>query len=102
MQHNSEEGIVFFLSKYFKVFKLHSYFYNRFETRLIPIMEEALKTYKSLDSQSQADGFKHRIMQIFRAWEDWDIYPKEFLFRCQNTFLGLSINEVNFCIRCKL
>lgn len=58
-------------------------------------MEEALKTYKSLDSQSQADGFKHRIMQIFRAWEDWDIYPKEFLFRCQNTFLGLSINEVN-------
>lgn len=58
-------------------------------------MEEALKTYNSLDSQSQADGFKHRIMQIFRAWEEWDIYPKEFLFRCQNTFLGLSINEVN-------
>jgi U2-associated protein SR140 len=58
-------------------------------------MKEALKTYNSLDSQSQADGFKHRIMQIFRAWEEWDIYPKEFLFRCQNTFLGLSINEVN-------
>ncbi|XP_008178793.1 U2 snRNP-associated SURP motif-containing protein isoform X1 [Acyrthosiphon pisum] len=69
-------------------------FRRGFETRLIPIMEEALKTYKSLDSQSQADGFKHRIMQIFRAWEDWDIYPKEFLFRCQNTFLGLSINDI--------
>lgn len=58
-------------------------------------MEEILKTYKSLDSQSQADGFKHRVMQIFRAWEEWDIYPKEFLFKCQNTFLGLSIDEVN-------
>lgn len=57
-------------------------------------MEEALKTYKSLDSQSQADGFKYRIMQMFRAWEEWDIYPKEYLFKCQNTFLGLSINEV--------
>jgi len=65
-------------------------------------MEEALKTYKSLDSQSQADGFKHRIMQIFRAWEDWDIYPKEFLFRCQNTFLGLSINDVSLCSLCML
>lgn len=62
-------------------------------------MEEALKTYKSLDSQSQADGFKHRIMQIFRAWEDWDIYPKEFLFKCQNTFLGLSITEVKFTLK---
>ncbi|CAI6343377.1 unnamed protein product [Macrosiphum euphorbiae] len=69
-------------------------FRRGFETRLIPIMEEAFKTYKSLDSQSQANGFKHRIMQIFRAWEDWDIYPKEFLFRCQNTFLGLSINYI--------
>lgn len=61
-------------------------------------MEEALKTYKSLDSQSQVDGFKHRVMQIFRAWEEWDIYPKEFLFRCQNTFLGLSVDEVTFVI----
>ncbi|VVC31642.1 Hypothetical protein CINCED_3A012507 [Cinara cedri] len=69
-------------------------FRRGFETRLISIMEEALKTYKSLDSQSQADGFKHRILQIFRAWEEWDIYPKEFLFRCQNTFLGLSTNEI--------
>lgn len=66
----------------------------RFETRLIPIMEEALKTYRSLESQTQADGYKYRIMQIFKAWEDWDIYPKEFIFKCQNTFLGLSINDV--------
>jgi len=63
-------------------------------------MEEVLKTYKSLDSQSQADGFKHRVMQIFRAWEEWDIYPKEFLFKCQNTFLGLSIDEVPSLISC--
>lgn len=85
---------MFNLIKLLNKFKLF-YLYDRFETRLIPIMEEALKTYKSLDSQGQADGFKHRIMQIFRAWEDWDIYPKEFLFKCQNTFLGLSVNEVN-------
>lgn len=58
-------------------------------------MEEVLKTYNSLDSKSLADGFKHRVMQIFHAWEEWDIYPKEFLLRCQNTFLGLSTNEVN-------
>lgn len=31
-----------------------------------------------------------RIMHLFRAWEDWAIYPKEFLIGLQNNFLGLS------------
>ncbi|XP_050523952.1 U2 snRNP-associated SURP motif-containing protein [Daktulosphaira vitifoliae] len=68
-------------------------FRRGFETRLFSIMNEAHKTFKNLDV-NQAEGFKHRMMQMFHAWEEWDIYPKEFLYKCQNTFLGLSLNEI--------
>jgi hypothetical protein len=29
-------------------------------------------------------------MLCFRAWEDWAIYPQEFLIQLQNIFLGLT------------
>jgi U2-associated protein SR140 len=38
---------------------------------------------------STAESFKQRIMACFRAWEDWTIYPNDFLIRLQNIFLGL-------------
>lgn len=31
-------------------------------------------------------------MRVFKAWEDWAVYPREFLLKLQNTFLGLAIN----------
>jgi len=31
---------------------------------------------------------------MFRAWEDWAVYPRDFLVKLQNTFLGLVL--VNF------
>ncbi|KAL1437019.1 hypothetical protein MTO96_049033 [Rhipicephalus appendiculatus] len=34
-------------------------------------------------------GFQQRVMSCFRAWEDWAIYPNDFLIRLQNIFLGL-------------
>ena len=32
-------------------------------------------------------------MRMFRAWEDWAVYPKDFLVRLQNTFLGLVMAD---------
>lgn len=29
-------------------------------------------------------------MNCFRAWEEWAIYPNDFLIRLQNIFLGLT------------
>lgn len=30
---------------------------------------------------------------MFKAWEDWAVYPKDFLVKLQNTFLGLMLPE---------
>jgi U2-associated protein SR140 len=38
----------------------------------------------------RAEAFKQRVMMCFRAWEDWTIYPQEFLIQLQNIFLGLT------------
>jgi len=48
------------------------------------------EAYKAIESRLKAEAFKMRIMQLFRAWEDWAIYPKDYLIRMQNNFLGLS------------
>lgn len=51
------------------------------------------ESYKSLESRLKAEGFKVRIMKIFRTWEEWAVYGRDFLIRLQNTFLGISIKE---------
>ena len=65
------------------------YFECRFESRLQEIFIEVHQAYKQFDSRLKAEGFKVRVMRLFRAWEDWAVYPRDFLVRLQNTFLGL-------------
>ena len=65
------------------------------ETRLLKIFEETRKTYENIESRIKAEGFRTRVMQILKAWSDWAIYPKEFLIKIQNTFLGLSPYHVS-------
>ncbi|TGZ42719.1 Uncharacterized protein DBV15_09499 [Temnothorax longispinosus] len=45
------------------------------------------------DSRLKAEGFKVRVMRMFRAWEDWAVYPRDFLVKLQNTFLGLVLMD---------
>ena len=33
--------------------------------------------------------FFQRVCNCFRAWEDWALYPQDFLIKLQNIFLGL-------------
>ncbi|XP_038116901.1 U2 snRNP-associated SURP motif-containing protein [Culex quinquefasciatus] len=33
------------------------------------------------------------VMNVFKAWEEWADYPKNFLLRLQHTFLGIAIVE---------
>lgn len=65
------------------------------ETRLVKIFEETRKTYENIESRIKAEGFRTRVMQILKAWSDWAIYPREFLIKIQNTFLGLSPHHVS-------
>lgn len=51
------------------------------------------ESYRSLESRLKAEGFKVRIMKIFRTWEEWTVYGRDFLLKLQNTFLGLATKE---------
>lgn len=64
-----------------------------FETRLLDIFNEVHQAYKQFDSRLKAEGFKVRVMRMFRAWEDWAVYPRDFLVKLQNTFLGLVLTD---------
>ncbi|XP_012278514.1 U2 snRNP-associated SURP motif-containing protein isoform X2 [Orussus abietinus] len=64
-----------------------------FESRLLDIFNEVHQAYKQFDSRLKAEGFKVRVMRMFRAWEDWAVYPKDFLVKLQNTFLGLVLMD---------
>ncbi|CAG7733273.1 unnamed protein product [Allacma fusca] len=63
-----------------------------FKQHLPSIFQEIHFAYQTACAEeigSMAESFKQRVMGCFRAWEDWGIYPNEFLIRLQNIFLGL-------------
>lgn len=37
----------------------------------------------------KSESFKQKILSCIRAWEDWAIYPNDYLVNLQNRFLGL-------------
>ncbi|XP_065345980.1 U2 snRNP-associated SURP motif-containing protein [Cloeon dipterum] len=67
-----------------------SFYRKGFESKLPQIFISFSDAYKSIESRLKAEAFKMRVMQVFRAWEDWTIYPRDYLIRLQNNFLGLS------------
>lgn len=67
-----------------------SFYRKGLEARLLHIFQDVHAAYMSLESRLKAEGFKLRVMQMFRAWEEWAVYPKDFLIKLQNTFLGLT------------
>ncbi len=41
----------------------------------------------------KAESFKVRIIKKFRTWAEWAVYPRDFLIKLENTFLGIPIDE---------
>lgn len=74
-----------------KVTKASSY-RKAFESRLIEIMKQLKVTYDKLDGRLKAEGFKLRVLRTLKAWED-NIYPKNFMDKMHNAFLGLEVQE---------
>ncbi|XP_006820922.2 U2 snRNP-associated SURP motif-containing protein-like, partial [Saccoglossus kowalevskii] len=66
-----------------------SFFRKFFETKLPEVFGDMRETYQCIEGRLKAEQFKQKVMACFRAWEDWTIYPQEFLIRLQNIFLGL-------------
>lgn len=68
-----------------------SFFRKSMEKNLLDMFKGLNETYKSLESRLKAEGLKVRLMKIFRTWEEWAVYSREFLIKLQNTFLGLAL-----------
>ncbi|KAK6196135.1 hypothetical protein SNE40_001419 [Patella caerulea] len=66
-----------------------SFFRKFFQSKLVDIFKDIRETYESIEGRLKAEQFKQKIMLCFRAWEDWTIYPNDFLIKLQNIFLGL-------------
>lgn len=55
-------------------------------------MEEIFKSlhhaYKNLESRLKAEGFKARVLQVLKAWDEWIVYHREFIQKLRTIFLG--------------
>lgn len=45
---------------------------------------------KNLDSRLKAEGFKARVIQVLKAWEEWLVYDQDYLNKLKTTFLGIA------------
>lgn len=61
-----------------------------FQNKLMDIIKEIKKTYDSLESRLQAEGFKVRVLRVLKSWEDTGIYTSDFMSKLNSTFLGLE------------
>ncbi|XP_067948081.1 U2 snRNP-associated SURP motif-containing protein-like [Watersipora subatra] len=66
-----------------------SYYRKYFETALLDIFKSFHEAYNNIEGRLAAENFKQKVMNCFRIWEEWVIYPLEHLIKCQNLFLGL-------------
>lgn len=71
-----------------------SFFRKSLERHLELIFNHLHAAYMALESRLKAEGFKLRVLQVFRAWEEWAVYQREFLTQLKHIFLG--INQVRF------
>ncbi|XP_062132261.1 U2 snRNP-associated SURP motif-containing protein isoform X1 [Drosophila sulfurigaster albostrigata] len=65
-----------------------SFFRKSVEKQLLDIFESLHTYYLAIESRLKAEGFKTRVCNIIRTWEEWTIYPKEFLTQLRSVFLG--------------
>ncbi|XP_054724007.1 U2 snRNP-associated SURP motif-containing protein-like [Uloborus diversus] len=66
-----------------------SFYRKGFQAKLPDIFKDLHDIFQGIEGRLRAEQFKQRVVSCFRAWEDWAIYPSEFLIRLQNLFLGL-------------
>lgn len=58
-----------------------------FEAQLEGIFSDLHQYNRAIESRIKAAGFKARVMQVFQAWTEWAVYPKDFLALLKHLFL---------------
>ncbi|XP_045031760.1 U2 snRNP-associated SURP motif-containing protein isoform X1 [Daphnia magna] len=66
-----------------------SNFRSGFQSHMVEIVKYMHQAYEATESRLKAEAFRQRVMLCFRAWEEWNLYPADFLIHLQNVFLGL-------------
>lgn len=61
------------------------------EQHLVQMFKHLNTGYMALESRLKAEGFKLRVLQVFKAWEEWAVYQREFLIKLKHIFLGLPL-----------
>lgn len=64
--------------------------FHRMEKYLEEIFKHLNSTYKSLESRLKAEGFKARVVQVLKAWEEWLVYDREFITKLKTIYLGIQ------------
>ena len=66
-----------------------------FERYLVSVFEHNSQVWMSIEGKMKSESFKQKVMSCVRAWEDWAIYPNDYLVKLQSVFLGLLGNKSN-------
>lgn len=66
------------------------------EKYLEEIFRHLNSTYKNLESRLKAEGFKARVLQVLKAWEEWLVYNRDFLNKLKTIFLGIQTVGTDF------
>lgn len=64
--------------------------FSRMEKFLEEIFRHLNTSYKSLESRLKAEGFKARVLQVIKAWEEWLVYDRDYLTKLKTIFLGIQ------------
>jgi len=75
-----------FLFDYLMIYFL----FERFENVLPEIFTHMNEIWKQIDGKMKSEAFRQKILSCVRAWQDWAIYPSEYLINLQNRFMGLA------------
>ncbi|XP_055374208.1 U2 snRNP-associated SURP motif-containing protein [Condylostylus longicornis] len=65
-----------------------SFFRKSMEKNLVDIFKDIHSYNMSIESRLKGEAFKSRVLNVISAWEDWTVYPKEFLSNLKSIFLG--------------
>lgn len=60
------------------------------EKYLEEIFKHLNASFKSLESRLKAEGFKARVLQVLRAWEEWLVYDRDLITKLKTLFLGIQ------------
>lgn len=63
---------------------------HRMEKYLEEIFKHLHVTFRGLESRLKAEGFKARVLQVLKAWDEWLVYHRESILKLKTIFLGIQ------------